>query len=126
MCLILDCHSFATVPLPSEPSQAVPRPDVCIGTDSFHTPRALADALGDAFSAEGFVVASDTPFSGTMVPLEHYQQDARVRSVMIEVRRGLYCDESTGEPNAEFERVRAAIERALTYAVGVALAEAGE
>ena len=38
MCFLLDCHSFATVPLPSEPDQSTPRPDICIGTDPYHTP----------------------------------------------------------------------------------------
>ena len=42
-----------------------------------------------------------------------YRRDRRVRAVMIEVRRGLYCDEATGVENASFEQVRAAIERAL-------------
>jgi hypothetical protein len=32
-----------------------------------------------------------------MVPTEHYRRDLRVRSVMLEVRRDLYCDETTGE-----------------------------
>lgn len=41
-CRILDCHSFSTTPLPSELNQAPERPDICIGTDSFHTPPELA------------------------------------------------------------------------------------
>ena len=49
-CLILDCHSFATVPLPSELDQAPDRPDVCIGTDGFHTPAELVEALGRGFT----------------------------------------------------------------------------
>jgi len=117
-CLILDCHSFATVPLPSELSQTVPRPDICIGTDSFHTPAEMAEALESAFTAEGLGVSRDTPFSGTLVPLEYYHRDARVKSVMIEVRRGLYCDEETGERNGEFERVRTMVERAVSWAPG--------
>lgn len=44
-CLIVDCHSFPTVPLPSETDQSEPRPDICIGRDPFHTPPALAEAL---------------------------------------------------------------------------------
>ncbi len=91
----------------------MPRPDICIGTDPFHTPAEMAEALERAFTAEGLVVSRDTPFSGTMVPLEYYRRDARVKSVMIEVRRGLYCDEETGEPNGEFERVRGMVERAV-------------
>ena len=32
--------------------------------------------------------------------------DRRVTTVMIEVRRGLYCDEATGEPLAAFAAMR--------------------
>ena len=35
---------------------------------------------------------------------------------MVEVRRGLYCDEATGEPGPAFEDVRLAIERAVLAA----------
>ena len=37
-CTLLDCHSFPTVPLPSELDQAPDRPDICIGRDPLHTP----------------------------------------------------------------------------------------
>jgi len=37
MAVILDCHSFASYPLPYEADQELDRPDICIGTDPFHT-----------------------------------------------------------------------------------------
>jgi N-formylglutamate deformylase len=114
--IILDCHSFATVPLPSEPDQDPDRPDLCIGTDSFHTPPALADALEASFRAEGLRVLRDRPFAGTLVPLQ-YWQDPRVISVMVEVRRGLYCDEATGEISEGFARTRDSVERAVREAL---------
>ncbi len=36
--LIIDAHSFPSIPLPFELEQNPVRPDVCIGTDVFHTP----------------------------------------------------------------------------------------
>ncbi len=116
-CLLLDCHSFATQPLASEPDQTPDRPDICIGTDAFHTPPDLAHALADGFAAEGFEVAVDRPFAGTMVPLSAYGLDRRVASVMIEVRRGLYCDEATGEPLARFDEIRTKLARAVASAL---------
>ena len=121
MAIILDCHSFASIPLPSEPDQSLDRPDICIGSDAFHTPAALAQRLLQAFGAEGLRVQLDHPFAGTLVPLQFLGLDSRVQSVMIEVRRGLYCDESTGERSLNFEAARAVVERAVTAAVASAL-----
>jgi N-formylglutamate deformylase len=114
LCLLLDCHSFGTIPLPSEADQSTDRPDICIGTDAFHTPPALADRYVDAFAAQGFRTEIDRPFTGALVPLRYYGQDRRVTAVMVEVRRGLYCDEATGEPLPHFNDVKAAIQRALS------------
>lgn len=116
-CLVIDCHSFATVPLPSEPDQASNRPDICIGTDAFHTPGALVVRLRDAFEGEGFRVAVDRPFAGTMVPLRWCRRDARVRSVMLEIRRGLYADEATGQPVPAFDDVATCLGRAVRLAI---------
>jgi len=118
-CLLVDCHSFATQPLASEPDQTPGRPDVCIGTDAFHTPPALVYALVAGLASEGFAVAVDRPFAGTIVPLSAYQLDRRVASVMIEVRRGLYCDEATGEPLPGFGEVEAKLARAVASALAL-------
>jgi N-formylglutamate deformylase len=119
-CLVLDCHSFPSLPLPSEIDQASGRPDICIGTDEMHTPPELASAMESAFAAEGFVVKHNTPFAGTFVPSGFYGRETRVHSVMIEVRRGLYMDEDSGEQLDTFTETRAAITRALiaTEAIG--------
>jgi N-formylglutamate amidohydrolase len=116
-CTIIDCHSFATIPLPSETDQSPSRPDICIGTDEFHTPSGLADRLEESLSRHGFRVGMDSPFSGALVPIEYYRVDRRVKSVLIEVRRGLYCDEQTGERNSDFDEVREKLRRAVTWAI---------
>jgi N-formylglutamate deformylase len=119
-CLLLDGHSFASEPLPSEADQSRDRPDVCIGTDPFHTPRDLAAALRATLEAEGFRVELDRPFAGSLVPLSFYRRDARVSSVMVEVRRGLYCDEATGAPTAHLDEVAGRLERAIRTGIGMA------
>ena len=115
-CLVIDGHSFSSTPLPSEPDPDPDRPDVCLGTDPFHTPAALVDALRTALAAEGFRVAVDRPFAGSLVPLRWYGTDPRVTSVMLEVRRGTYMDEATGEPLPGFDGVTARLRRAVTTA----------
>lgn len=105
-CLIIDCHSFPTIPLPCDLDQSLSRPDICIGTDITHTPAVLVRQIEQACSAVELSCAVDRPYAGTMVPLKHFQRENSVKSVMIEVRRGLYIDESSGLKLASFEAVR--------------------
>ena len=122
-CTLLDCHSFPSVPLPSEIDRSPDRPDICIGADAAHTPLELAGSMAAAFEAEGFRVKRDSPFAGSFVPGGFYGRERRVRSVMIEVRRGLYMDESTTVRRHDFEDVRAALERATASGLAAAVAE---
>jgi N-formylglutamate deformylase len=87
VCLIVDCHSFASVALPHELDQTSHRADICIGTDSFHTPSVIRDAIVAAAEGEGYSVAVDAPFAGALVPLSAYRKDHHIVSVMIEVNR---------------------------------------
>ena len=41
----------------------------------------------------GYSSARDQPFSGTIVPMKHYNKDQRVQSLMIEINRWLYLGE---------------------------------
>lgn len=120
VCLIVDCHSFASVALPYELDQTSDRADFCIGTDSFHTPSRVRDAIVAAAEDEGYSVAVDVPFAGALVPLSSYRKDRRVLSVMIEVNRRLYMDEDSGLKRHDFEEVRAAVERIIVIAAEAA------
>ena len=112
-CLIVDCHSFPKKPLPYELIQEPNRAEICIGTDSFHTPQKLTEYFFKAFSDTGFSVAIDTPFSGSIVPMKFYRNEKRVQSVMIEVRRDLYMNELTGQKTDNFSRVKESIAKIL-------------
>ncbi|MFH1444507.1 MAG: N-formylglutamate amidohydrolase [Candidatus Peregrinibacteria bacterium] len=113
VCLIIDAHSFSSKPLPHEPDQSPDRPDICIGTDPFHTPHMLSMVAAEAFQKCGFSVAIDRPFQGALVPMKYYRKEKRVFSVMIEVRRDLYMDEESGRKNDRFPIIRSHIESAL-------------
>jgi N-formylglutamate deformylase len=110
-CLIIDCHSFPAQPLPYESDTN--RPDICIGTNSYHTSTELKDYLSTAFKALGYDVAIDSPFSGTIVPLKHYHKDQRVESVMIEVNRSLYASPIS------FKRVQSDLTHAILQAATI-------
>jgi N-formylglutamate amidohydrolase len=120
VCLIVDCHSFPSVALPYEPDQTAHRAEICIGTDAFHTPAVIRDAILTAADEEGYSVALDAPFAGALVPLASYRKDKRISSIMIEVNRRLYMDEHSGQRNQGFEKVSAAVRRLIVTAAKAA------
>lgn len=86
---ILDMHSYPHVALPYELHGDGPRPEVCLGTDTFHTPPALVEASTDAFTAAvpAGGVGLDSPFAGCYVPLDQYGTNRTVSALMLELRR---------------------------------------
>ncbi len=111
--VIVDCHSFPNQPLPCDTDQSEPRPHFCIGTDSFHTPTALVDLAMDCLKKTGYTVKINEPYSGTLVPMEHFKKETMIISIMIEINRSLYMDEETGEKNDQFYLIQAQIENLL-------------
>jgi N-formylglutamate amidohydrolase len=105
-CVVLDAHSFPSRPLPYEAVAPGVRPDVCLGTDPYHTPATMIRCASDRFKAAGLTVAINRPFAGTLVPSDYRRSDSRVRSLMIDVNRKLYMDERTGARNAGFAGLR--------------------
>ena len=104
--LILDCHSFSPIPLPYEPDKNPDRPDICIGTDPFHTPEELTQNAEEFFKGKGYSLKINSPYSGTIVPLKHLNRDRRVSSLMIELNRGLYLKEGTNQKNDYFPTLK--------------------
>ncbi|MFI5663494.1 N-formylglutamate amidohydrolase [Streptomyces sp. NPDC051684] len=90
--VVVDVHSYPSRALPYELHGTDPRPEVCLGTDPFHTPDTLLAAAREAFAAYGDT-AENTPFAGAYVPLEHYGKEPRVSALMLELRRDHYLDE---------------------------------
>lgn len=108
-CLIIDGHSFYDPDMP----------DFDIGTDSFHTPVQLGDALCKKVEELGFSQIKNVPYSGTITPMKHYGKDKRVASVMIETNRKLYQQVGRFEKNTEFEKIRAVCHELMRCAAGV-------
>lgn len=107
-CVILDAHSFPTGPLPTQVDFSAP-PEIGLGTQPGHTSPGLRALAEGFFRDHGFVVGVDVPFSGAMVPNRFFGQEPRVQSLMIEVRRDLYMDETTAERHAGFARLQAVL-----------------
>lgn len=108
--LVVDCHSFPSVPLQRALVQDTNTPDYNIGTDAFHTPQKLIDFSKDYFGNLGYSLGIDTPYSGTMVPMEHYLKNKNVQSVMLEVNRRLYLNEPTNQKSENFEHTKSVVQ----------------
>jgi len=107
-CVILDAHSFPTGQLPTQVGFSAPL-EIGVGTQPGHTSPQLRALAEDFFRAHGFVVGVDIPFSGAIVPNRYFGKEFRVQSLMIEVRRDLYMDESTSERHDGFTRIQAVL-----------------
>lgn len=117
-CLVIDCHSFPSIALPYEKADSLKeRPDICIGTDEFHTKSELADAFMAAFSRAGFRVSLNDPFAGALVPASRYRGDERVSAVMVEVNRRLYLREVDATPSINFEDVARRVRQCCVEAI---------
>ncbi|MFF2846232.1 N-formylglutamate amidohydrolase [Streptomyces sp. NPDC058001] len=106
--VVVDVHSYPTRPLPYELHGDGPRPPVCLGTDTFHTPPGLLTAARTVFAGFGGT-GIDSPFASTYVPLEFYGRDARVSALMIEIRRDGYMTEPGGPSGAGLDRLATAL-----------------
>jgi len=104
--LVIDCHSFPDTPLKRDLDQSLNRPDFNIGTDNFHTPIRLIDASIDFFKSKGFSLGVDEPYSGSIVPMNFYQKDKRVSSIMLEINRKLYLEDKTNIKSKGFEEIK--------------------
>lgn len=109
-CLILDCHSFPSLPLTRAIVQNEIRPDFNIGTDSYHTPKYIIDESINYFETNGYTLGVDTPYSGSIVPMEYYQKEPRVTSIMLEVNRRLYLNEPTNEKSEGYDKTKEIIQ----------------
>jgi N-formylglutamate amidohydrolase len=105
-CLIIDCHSYPSTPIIRDLDQTSIRPDFNIGIDSYHTPKKLIDVSIAYFEQKGYSLGVDWPYSGTIVPMEYYQKNKTVHSIMLEVNRKLYLNGPSNEKSKQFDETK--------------------
>lgn len=111
--LVIDGHSFPSRSLPCHDYQETETPDVCLGTDVFHTPEWLLDVSRSVFESLGCSVAVNHPFSGALVPAAHHRRSPEVRAIMVELNRRCYLDEVEGGKLPAFDTFAAKTRDAL-------------
>ena len=112
--LIVDCHSFPSNPHIRDLSQEENRPDFNIGTDPFHTPKYLIEISKNFFNQKGYSLGVDWPYSGSIVPLNHYKKTKNVSSIMLEINRALYLNEPGNQKLSNYSAVKETINEYLT------------
>lgn len=89
VCYIIDCHSFNNNPI--VPFNEQPKsPEICIGTDPFHTPDYLLNYTLNYFYNLGYSVEVNNPYSGCIIPKPYFMINMDVKGIMIEVNKCLY------------------------------------
>lgn len=116
--LIVDCHSYSDVPFMRDLDQNPVRPDFNIGTDKFHTPENLVFISVQFFKDQGYSLGVDYPYSGSLVPMEHYQKNQKVESIMLEVNRKLYLDEGANTKSANYPKIKKVVQEYLSTIKG--------
>ena len=89
---IIDCHSFTNEPFETDIDKTDNRPDICLGTDDYHTPPWLIKMVKTHFETNGLSVKINSPYSGTIIPMKYFLKDKRVSGIMIEINRSLYME----------------------------------
>lgn len=99
MRFLIDCHSMWSVAPPSRPDAGTPRPDIVIGNRLYTTCDARTTRfMRDFWMREGYNVAVNDPYIGRYVVGTHCSRKT-MPGVQIELKRSLYMDEVSLEPN---------------------------
>lgn len=110
---IVDCHSFPHKPLIRALDKSLFRPDFNIGTDNFHTPKKLIEASIAFFKENGYSLGVDKPYAGTIVPMHYYKKNKNVQSIMLEINRRLYLNDSTIEKSIQYQKTKHIVQEFL-------------
>ncbi|WP_102225855.1 N-formylglutamate amidohydrolase [Acidimangrovimonas sediminis] len=112
--VLIDAHSMPHEAIQHHSRPGRPAPEVVLG-DRFGAsagPEVMA-ILEEAFSAEGFRVARNTPFAGAYITQAYGRPSLGQHVVQVEIDRALYMDEESIRPNGRFADIQAALTRAM-------------
>ena len=58
------------------------------------------------FEKAGYTLGIDWPYKGSIVPLEHYEKNKNVSTIMLEINRALYLNEQTNQKSENFGQTK--------------------
>ncbi|MFD1880564.1 N-formylglutamate amidohydrolase [Paracoccus pacificus] len=105
--ILIDMHSMPRESLSDLPR---PHPEVVLGDrHGSSAAHQITTAVADAFTAEGFQVARNTPFAGAYIASHYGRPSNRVHAIQVEIDRSLYMDEQGIQPLPGFDAFAARI-----------------
>ena len=109
--ILIDCHSMPHEALETLGPPGSARPDVVLG-DRFGAAAAapVVDQIEAAFQRAGLRVVRNMPFAGAYITQHYGRPTRRQHAVQVEIDRGLYMNERTIRPSAEYDGFRALLD----------------
>ena len=116
--LLIDCHSMPRITRANDKAA----PDIVLG-DRYGTTCApgLVDLAETIFSSAGLRVARNRPYAGGFATRTYGRPQHGVHALQIEISRHLYMNEVTLAKNADFDAIRALVERLIFALIGLDL-----
>jgi N-formylglutamate deformylase len=103
----VNCHSMPAIGDANADDPGRERADVVLGDrEGTSCESAFTRHVAAAFAALGYTVAINDPYKGVELVRMHGRPGERRHSLQVELKRTLYMDEYTLEPNAGYERLR--------------------
>ena len=108
----LDCHSMPSVGDAFSDDPGRERADFVLGDrDGTTCEAAFTRFVADTLGALGYSVAINDPYKGVEIVRRYGRPAEHRHSLQIEIKRRLYMDEATLEPNAGYARLEANLRR---------------
>lgn len=107
----VNCHSMPSVgdALSDDPGRE--RADVVLGDrDGTTCEAAFTRVVAEAFASRGYSVAVNDPYKGVELVRRHGRPAEGRHSLQVELKRALYMDEASLEPNAGYGRLERDLE----------------
>ena len=118
--ILVDCHSMPHEALDNVGPPGAARPEIVLG-DRFGASASgeIVEKMEAAFASAGLRVARNMPFAGAHIA-QYYGRPARGQhAVQVEIDRALYMNETTLQPNANYNAFKNLISTVIADVVGI-------
>ena len=115
----IDCHSMLAIGDELADDAGRERADIVLGDrDGTTCEAAFTGLVARTMQAAGYSVAINDPYKGVELVRIHGRPAQRRHSLQIEIKRTLYMDEATLQPNAGYERLQRDLDRLVDAIAG--------